>query len=96
MSWHLALSHECLFSLSGTKILKKAQAALPKETPNLSSAALEAPDLNAVSLGKKHMFTAAEAIVRDGLGHGAAAEQEGLQKLASRRVVEHGMGLGRC
>ena len=29
-------------------------------------------------------------------GHGAAAEQEGLQKLASRRVVEHGMGLGRC
>jgi hypothetical protein len=51
MSWHLALSHECLFSLSGTKILNKAQAALPKETPNLSSAALEAPDLNAVSLG---------------------------------------------
>ena len=29
-------------------------------------------------------------------GHGAAAEQEGLQKLASRRVVEHGMGLGCC
>ena len=29
-------------------------------------------------------------------GHGAAAEQEELQKLASRRVVEHGMGLGRC
>ena len=29
-------------------------------------------------------------------GHGAAAEQEGLQKLASRRVVEQGMDLGRC
>ena len=29
-------------------------------------------------------------------GHGAVAEQEGLQKLSSRRVVEHGMGLGRC
>ena len=67
MCWHLALSYDCLFSLSGTKILKKAQAALPKETPNLSSAALEAPDLNAVSLGKKHMFTAAEAIVWDEL-----------------------------
>ena len=67
-------SHDCLFSLSGTKILKKAQAALPKETQSLSSAALEAPDLNAVSLGKKHMFTAAEAIVWDELGHGAAAE----------------------
>ena len=42
------------------------------------------------------MFTAAEAIVWDELGHGAA-EQEGIQELlASRRVVEHGMGLGRC
>ena len=58
--------------------------------------ALEAPDLNAVSLGKKHMFTAAEAIVWDELGHGAATEQEGLQEVASRRVVEHEMGLGRC
>ena len=28
-------------------------------------------------------------------GQGAAAEQEGLQELSSRRVVEHGMGLGR-
>ena len=95
MSWPLALSHDCLFSLSGTKILKKAQAALPKEAQNLSSAALEAPDLNAVSLGKEPMLTAAKAIVWDELGHGAA-EQEGLQELASRRVVEHGMGLGRC
>ena len=56
MSWHLALSQDCLFSLSGTKILKKAQAT-QKEAQNLSSAALEAPDLNAESLGKKHMFT---------------------------------------
>jgi len=96
MSWRLELSHDCLLSLSGTKILKKAQAALPKETPNLSSAALEAPDLNSVSLGKERMFTAAKSIVWDELGHGAAAEQEGLQKLASRRVVEHRMGLGRC
>ena len=47
----------------GTKILKKAWAALPKEAQNLSSAALEAPDLNAVSLGKERVFTAAEAIV---------------------------------
>jgi hypothetical protein len=47
------------------QILKKAQAALPIEAQNLSSAALEAPDLNAVSLGKKHMFTAAGAIVWD-------------------------------
>jgi hypothetical protein len=47
----------------GTKILKKAWAALPKETQNLVSAALEAPDLNAVSLGKERVFTAAEAIV---------------------------------
>jgi len=31
------------------------------------SAAFEAPDLNAVSLGKEHMFTAAEAIVWDEL-----------------------------
>ena len=63
----MELSHDCLFSLSGTKILKKAQAALPKETPGLSSAALEAPDLNAVSLGKEPMLTAAKAIVWDGL-----------------------------
>jgi len=69
MSWPLALSHDCLFSLTGTKILKKAQAALPKEAQNLSSAALEAPDLNAVSLGKEHMFTAAKSIVWDELGH---------------------------
>ena len=67
MSWPLALSHDCLFSFFCTKILKKAQAAIPKETPNLSSAALDPPDLNAVSLGKKHMFTAAEAIVWDEL-----------------------------
>ena len=67
MSWRLALSNDCLFSLSGTKILKKAQAAHPKETRNLSSAALEAPDLNAVSLGKEHMLTAAKAIVWDEL-----------------------------
>ena len=67
MSWPLALSHDYLFSLTGTKILKKAQAALPKEAQNLSSAALEAPDLNAVSLGKEPMFTAAEAIVWDEL-----------------------------
>ena len=39
------------------------------------------------------MLTAAKAIVRDELGHGAA-EQEGLQELASRRDVEHGVGLG--
>ena len=95
MCWPLALSHDCLFSLTGTKILKKAQAALPKEAQNLSSAALEAPDLNAVSLGKEPMLTAAKAIAWDEVGHGAA-EQEGLQELASRRVVEHGMGLGRC
>ena len=59
------------FTLPGTNILKKAQAVLPKETQNFSSAALEAPDLNAVSLGKEHMLTAAEAIVWDelGLGH---------------------------
>ena len=67
MPWPLALSHDCLFSHTGTKILKKAQAALPNKTQNLSSAALEAPDLNAVSMGKKHMFTAAEAIVWDEL-----------------------------
>ena len=36
---------------------------LPKETKDLVSAALEAPDLNAVSLGKERVFTAAEAIV---------------------------------
>ena len=96
MSWPLALSHDYLFSLTGTKILKKAQATLRKEAQNPSSAALEAPDLNAVSLGKEHMLTAAKAIVWDELGHGAA-EQEGIQELlASRRVVEHGMGLGRC
>ena len=41
--------------------------SLSKETPDLSSAALEALNLNAVSLGKKHMFTAAEAIVWDEL-----------------------------
>ncbi len=29
-------------------------------------------------------------------GHGAAAEQEGLQELSSRRIAEHGMGLGCC
>ena len=94
MCWPLALPHCCLLSPSRFNILKKTQAALPKETQNLVSAAFEAPDLNAVSLGKEHMFTAAEAIVWDELGHGAAAEQEGLlQELASRRVVEHGMGL---
>ena len=64
MSWPLALSHDCLFSLSGTKIFKKAQAALSKEAQNLSSAALEAPDLNVVALGKEPMLTAAKAIVR--------------------------------
>ena len=63
MCWPLALSHCCLLSSPGSNILKKAQAALLKETQNLSSAALEAPVLNAVSLGKEHMFTAAEAIV---------------------------------
>ena len=57
--------------------------------------ALTARDLNVVSLGEEHMFTAAEAIVWDQLGHGAAAEQEGLLELASRRVSEHGMGRGR-
>ena len=67
MCWPLTLSHCPLFSPSGSKILKKAWAALPKETQNLVSAAFEAPDLNAVSLGKEHMFTAAEAIVRDEL-----------------------------
>ena len=67
MCWPLALSHDCLFSLTGTKILKKAQATLRKEAQNPSSAALEAPDLNAVSLGKEPMFTAAEAIVWDEL-----------------------------
>ena len=41
------------------------------------------------------MLTAAKAIVWDELGHGAA-EQEGLQELASRRVVENGIGLKRC
>ena len=78
MPWQLALSHDYLFSLSGTRILKKAQTALPKETRNLSSAALEALDLSAVSLGKEKMFTAAEAIVWDELGHRTAAEQEGI------------------
>ena len=67
MCWHLALSHCPIFSPTGTNILKKAWMALPKETQYLSSAALEAPDLNAVSLVKKHMFTAAEAIVWDEL-----------------------------
>ena len=57
MCWPLTLSHCPLFSPSGSNILKKAWAALPKETQNLVSAAFEAPDLNAVSLGKKHMFT---------------------------------------
>ena len=94
MCWPLALPHCCLLSPSGFNIPKKAQAALPKETQNLSSAVLEVLDLNAVSLGKEQMLTAAEAIVWDELGHGAAAEQEGLQELASRRVVEHGMWPG--
>ena len=67
MSWQLALSNDCLFTLPGAKILKKAQVAHPKETRNLSSAALEAPDLNAVSLGKEQILTAAEAIVWDEL-----------------------------
>ena len=57
----------CLGIWRSPRILKKAQAALPKETQALLSATLEAPDLNAVSLGKKHMFTAAEAIVWDEL-----------------------------
>ena len=49
--------------LSGSKIIKLAWDTLPKETKDLVSAALEAPDLNAVSLGKERVFTAAEAIV---------------------------------
>ena len=48
---------------SGSKILKMAWAALPKETQALASAALAAPDLDAVPLGKERMFAAAEAIV---------------------------------
>ena len=40
------------------------------------------------------MSTAAEAILWDELGHGAAAEQEGFQDLVYRCVVEHEMGLG--
>ena len=38
-------------------------AAIPKKTQASVIAALEDPALNAVSLGKEHMFTAAEAIV---------------------------------
>jgi len=59
--------HYRLLSPSGSNILKKAWASLPKETQDRVITALEAPDLNAVSLGKKHMFTAAEAIVWDEL-----------------------------
>jgi hypothetical protein len=44
-------------------ILKKARLELSKDTQACVIAVLAAPDLNAVSLGEEHMFTAAEAIV---------------------------------
>jgi hypothetical protein len=59
----LTHTHYRLFLPSGSKILKMAWAALPKETQALASAALAAPDLDAVSLGKERMFAASEAIV---------------------------------
>jgi hypothetical protein len=51
------------FSPSGSKILKKAWTAISKETRASAITTLEDLDLNAVSLGKEQMFTAAEAIV---------------------------------
>ena len=55
--------HYRLLSPSGSNILKKAWASLPKETQDRVITALAAPDLNVVSLGEEHMFNAAEAIV---------------------------------
>ena len=72
----LTHSHYRLLSLSGSKILKKAWVELSKESQARVIAVLAAPDLNAVSLGEEHMFTAAEAIVwvaAAGLGVAARA-----------------------